>query len=83
MRVVLGVGGQWSVAPWDSATIGNGTKRAALVKQYIDSAVLWGLDGLSLDVEYDGSVRNATWYGLHRQLLSTFACRPHYSPKHV
>eukprot|EP01050_Picozoa_sp_SAG11_P018699 SAG11_NODE_2869_length_2884_cov_1.716338_1_plen_189_part_00 len=74
VRVILGCGGQWNVAPWDTATIRDSSKRAALVQQYIDSAVLYGMDGLSLDVEFDGSVQNKAWYTEHRQLLTTFAC---------
>lgn len=74
VRVVLGCGGQWTAGPWTAANIGNPAKRASLIKQYIDSAVLYGLDGLSLDVEYDGSKRSAAWYAQHSELLTTFAC---------
>jgi hypothetical protein len=74
VRVVLGCGGQWTAAPWTADTIGDSTKRAALIKQYIDSAVINGLDGLSLDVEYDGSKRSAAWYAQHSRLLTIFAC---------
>lgn len=72
--MVLGCGGQWNTAPWTAAIIANSTRRAALIMQYINRSVLAGMDGLSLDVEFDGSAHNRSWYSLRKQLLTTFAC---------
>jgi hypothetical protein len=74
VRVTLGQGGQWTVGPWTVANLNTSTKRKALAKQYIDSAVLYGLDGLDLDVEYDGTLRNASWYAERAKLLTLFTC---------
>ena len=41
---------------------------------YIDGAVLYGMDGLNLDVEYDGSMRSEAWYQEHARLLTLFTC---------
>ena len=46
----------------------NATRRKAQAVQYAQSATLWGVDGLSLDVEYDGQT------GWDRDLLTAFTC---------
>ncbi len=74
VRVLLGTGGQWSVAPWTASNLKSEANRKALAKQYIDGAVLYGLDGLNLDVEYDGSIRNGSWYAERADLLALFTC---------
>ena len=74
MAVLLGCGGQWETAPWTLANLNSSASRLALARQYVDSAVLNGMDGLSLDVEYDGSVQPAGWYRERAQLLALFVC---------
>ena len=63
-----------TAGPWATANLNDTTKRQALAKQYIDGAVLYGMDGLNLDVEYDGSVRSKAWYQEHARLLTLFTC---------
>ena len=74
VKVIQGVGGQWTQGPWTAENLNDTAKRRALAKQYIDSAVLYGMDGLNLDVEYDGSVRSTQWYQEHARLLTLFTC---------
>ena len=74
VKVIMGCGGQWTVGPWATANLNDTAKRQALAKQYIDGAVLYGMDGLNLDVEYDGSVRSKAWYQEHARLLTLFTC---------
>ena len=74
VKVIQGCGGQWTVGPWTADTLNDTAKRRALAKQYIDGAVLYGMDGLNLDVEYDGSIRSKAWYQEHARLLTLFTC---------